>query len=61
MVVKGRSRNTAWFGITDSDWPAIKAAFQTWLAPDNFDSDGKQRQRLSALTTNLRKEDAGDV
>lgn len=61
MVVKGRSRNTAWFGITDADWPAIKTAFQTWLAPDNFDADGKQRQRLSALTKDLRKEDAGEV
>ncbi|HAD88023.1 MAG TPA: GNAT family N-acetyltransferase [Rhodospirillaceae bacterium] len=61
MVVKGRNRNTAWFGITDADWPAIKQAFETWLAADNFDADGKQRQRLSALTKNLRREDTGEV
>lgn len=59
MVVKGRSRDTAWFAITDDRWPAVKAALETWLAPDNFDAAGKQRQRLSALTTPLREEDLG--
>lgn len=49
-VVKGRNRDTAWFSILDSEWPALDAAFQTWLAPDNFDAAGQQRQRLSSLT-----------
>jgi hypothetical protein len=49
MIIKGRNRDTAWFSITDSEWPARKAAFETWLAPDNFDSHGKQKQSLSAL------------
>ena len=38
MVIKGRSRDTAWFAITDEDWPPIRAAFQAWLAPENFDA-----------------------
>ena len=61
MIVKGRSRNTAWFAITDADWPAIKAAHETWLAADNFDADGTQRHALSALTKALRKDDPGTV
>jgi RimJ/RimL family protein N-acetyltransferase len=48
-VYKGRSRDTAWYAITDADWPALQAAFQAWLAPDNFDAQGRQRQRLQAL------------
>ncbi len=50
-IVKGRNRDTAWFSITDSKWPAIKAAFERWLDPANFDSAGGQRESLSALTT----------
>ena len=49
-VVKGRNRDTAWFSITDSEWPAIKAAFERWLDPGNFDAEGRQRMSLSALT-----------
>jgi len=49
-VVKGRNRDTAWFAAIDSEWPALKAAFENWLAPTNFDADGQQRQSLSALT-----------
>jgi RimJ/RimL family protein N-acetyltransferase len=49
-VVKGRNRDTAWFSIIDSDWPRIKAAFERWLDPANFDGDGRQRMSLSALT-----------
>src|SRR5437588_8391712 len=49
-VVKGRNRDTAWFSIIDAEWPAIKAAFERWLHPANFDLDGGQRESLSALT-----------
>jgi RimJ/RimL family protein N-acetyltransferase len=49
-IIKGRNRDTAWFSIIDSEWPAIKAAFERWLDPANFDGDGRQRVRLSALT-----------
>lgn len=49
-IVKGRNRDTAWFAMIDKEWPAIHAAYETWLAPDNFDNDGRQHQSLSALT-----------
>jgi RimJ/RimL family protein N-acetyltransferase len=53
-VVKGRNRDTAWFSIIDSEWPAIKAAFERWLDPGNFDAAGRQRISLSSLTGALR-------
>ena len=49
VVYKGRSRDTAWFSILDSEWPAQKQAFQAWLAADNFDEQGRQRHSLDAL------------
>ena len=49
MVIKGRSRDTAWFSMTDRDWPAIRSAFERWLAPENFDAGGQQRQSLAAV------------
>ena len=48
MIVKSRSRDTAWFAMLDGDWPARKAAFERWLAPENFDRDGRQKTRLGA-------------
>jgi RimJ/RimL family protein N-acetyltransferase len=54
-VYKGRSRDTAWYSAIDSDWPALRAAFETWLAPENFDMDGRQKVRLSELTRPLLK------
>jgi RimJ/RimL family protein N-acetyltransferase len=48
-VVKGRNRDTAWFAMLDGDWPARKAAFETWLRPENFDAAGRQRVALSTL------------
>lgn len=47
VIYKGRSRDTAWFSIIDSEWPARRAAFERWLAPDNFDSNGQQLTRLA--------------
>jgi RimJ/RimL family protein N-acetyltransferase len=49
MIVKGRSRDTAWFAMTDADWPARKAAFERWLDPANFDVGGRQRVSLGEL------------
>lgn len=46
MVLKGRNRDTAWFSIIDEEWPALRAGFEAWLAPSNFDGDGRQRRRL---------------
>jgi RimJ/RimL family protein N-acetyltransferase len=48
-VYKGRNRDTCWFSILDSEWPALKAAFERWLDPENFDNAGQQRQKLSDL------------
>ena len=49
MISKGRSRDSAWFAMIDTDWPARKAAFERWLAPDNFDAAGRQRTSLREL------------
>ena len=57
MVVKGRNRDTAWFSVIDSEWPALSEAYRAWLAPSNFDGNGHQRERLSDLTRLVR---AGD-
>lgn len=53
LVVKGRNRDTAWFALTDGDWPAVRAAHQRWLDPANFDGQGRQRVSLSSLTDPL--------
>jgi RimJ/RimL family protein N-acetyltransferase len=50
VVYKDRNRDTAWYSITDQEWPALKAAYRRWLDPANFDIAGRQRERLSALT-----------
>lgn len=53
-VYKGRNRDTSWFSIIDSEWPALRTAFQEWLQPQNFDESGKQRVSLSTITAGLR-------
>lgn len=50
LVVKDRNRDTAWFACIDSEWPALRAAFEDWLDPANFDERGGQRLSLSQLT-----------
>lgn len=54
LIVKGRNRDTAWFSVVDHEWPALSAAFESWLAPGNFDAAGRQRRSLSAMTRDLR-------
>ena len=49
-VYKGRNRDTAWYAAIDSEWPALRDAFEGWLDPANFDDDGGQRRSLSAAT-----------
>jgi RimJ/RimL family protein N-acetyltransferase len=46
MILKGRNRDTAWFSMLDREWPARKRAFEAWLAPENFDDEGRQRRSL---------------
>lgn len=53
-VYKGRNRDTAWFAVTDQEWPALEVAFQTWLSPGNFDAAGRQNERLSDMTALVR-------
>jgi len=53
MIVRGRNRDTAWFSMLDGEWPARKLALQRWLAPDNFDADGRQKVALQLLTDDL--------
>ena len=49
MIVKGRNRDTAWFSMLDTEWRAVKQAFERWLSPDNFNSDGHQRRSLASF------------
>jgi RimJ/RimL family protein N-acetyltransferase len=49
MIVKGRTRDTAWYALTDADWPRARGAFERWLDPANFDGAGRQRRRLEEL------------
>ena len=49
-VVKGGNRDTAWYAAIDIEWPALKVAYETWLDPENFDTDGCQTQSLASLT-----------
>jgi RimJ/RimL family protein N-acetyltransferase len=54
MVVKGRNRDTAWYAIVDDEWPPIRAAFERWLDPGNFDARGAQRRGLAELRSQSR-------
>lgn len=49
IVYKGRSRDTAWYSIVDEEWPRVRAAFEAWLAPENFDASGRQKRSLAAI------------
>jgi len=55
-VYKHRNRDTAWYAAIDSEWPALRKAFQAWLAPSNFDGSGQQRTRLADLTGPILKQ-----
>jgi RimJ/RimL family protein N-acetyltransferase len=49
MIVKGQNRDTAWYSILDTEWPAVKTAIEAWLDPTNFDAQGNQRRSLSTM------------
>lgn len=53
MIIKGRNRDTAWFAMIDEDWPTIRRAFEEWLDPANFDTEGRQRRRLEKVRADL--------
>ena len=52
-IVKSHNRDTAWFAIIDSEWPAVRSALEAWLAPDNFDPDGDQLRRLEDVRAGM--------
>jgi len=56
MLSKGANRDTAWFSMIDSEWPLLKAAFEAWLAPENFDAGGKQKRRLEDIRADFQKD-----
>lgn len=49
MIIKGRNRDTSWYAMMDHEWPSRKRAFEAWLAPDNFDRQGRQKKKLEAF------------
>ena len=51
MVVKGQNRDTAWYAMTDDEWPRIRAGFERWLDPSNFDADGRQKMSLKEASS----------
>lgn len=59
MVVKGRSRDTAWYSIIAEEWPLVKRALETWLAPANFDEAGRQMAGLAAIRRGLAQQGEG--
>jgi len=48
-ITRGHNRDTAWFSIIDSEWPALRTAFERWLDPANFAAGGTQRRALAAF------------
>lgn len=54
MIIKGRSRDTDWFALLETEWPERKAAFERWLAPENFSAGGRQKKRLAEFTGESR-------
>jgi RimJ/RimL family protein N-acetyltransferase len=52
-MYKSRNRDTAWYAITDKEWPDLKKAHQTWKQADNFDTEGRERKKLSDLTAQI--------
>jgi len=49
MIAKARNRDTAYYSMLDSEWPQRRRNFESWLSPDNFSADGRQKISLSAL------------
>src|SRR5690606_20517208 len=54
MILRGRNRDTAWISMLDSEWRQRRAAFERWLAPENFDAAGRQRSPLNATGATAR-------
>lgn len=59
MIYKGWSHDTAWYSITVNRWPNIEAAFQAWLAPENFDGQGRQVRKLEEFREEIERNTNG--
>lgn len=55
VVYKGRNRDTMWLSVIDAEWPLVRAAFEQWLAPENFGADGRQLRSLAEIKGSLAK------
>ncbi len=53
MIIKGLNRDTAWFSVIDKDWPALRAGYEAWLSPQNFDAAGQQRRKLQEFLSQV--------
>ncbi|GAA3926376.1 GNAT family protein [Litoribacillus peritrichatus] len=53
QIVKGHNRDTAWFSVIDQEWPVLSTAFEQWLSPFNFDTEGNQVERLADIRASL--------
>ena len=57
IAYKGRNRDTAWYAVTDQEWPRARSAFLSWLEPSNFDAQGRQRRSLGRMRVIARSAD----
>lgn len=55
LIVKGRNRDTAWFSVTDDEWPGVKGGLEGWLEVENFDGEGMQRRTLEEVREDFVK------
>ena len=55
-INKNRNRDTVWYSIIDSEWKAIKDAFEIYLSHNNFTESGNQKVSLTSLMEPLLKE-----
>lgn len=49
IIQRDRNRDTAWYSITDDEWPRLRDAFTAWLADDNVDANGNQIRSLKEI------------
>ncbi len=52
-MYKSRNRDTAWYAITDREWPNLEKVYQIWRQPDNFDAEGRELKKLSELSSEI--------
>ena len=58
LSVKGRSRDTAYFAMTDEDWPVVRPTLERWLYETDRDSSGRPLAALSEMMQTALKRGA---